>query len=193
MSLTQTQQDHRSTPVIDPGIRRALERVKTRLKPCIQCGTCSASCPNAQFMDLTPRQMWRLVLTDQTNDLFASHSFTMCSSCYWCTLRCPRGLELTLAMSELKQIGARLHLAGSKKSDLFYRLFLDNVRQYGRVREMELMGRYFLGLKNPMTPMAFAPMGMALMKRGKIRPEMPGHGPGKLDALFEAVREGEDK
>ncbi|WDP89891.1 MAG: 4Fe-4S dicluster domain-containing protein [Desulfobacter sp.] len=175
-----------------PGVIRALDRVKGMVKTCIQCGTCSASCPNVHFMDLTPRQMWRLVLTDRSADLFTSQSFTMCSACYWCTLRCPRGLALTAAVAELKQIGARLNLQTSKKSDLFYRLFLDNVRQYGRVREMELMGRYFLGLKNPVTPIAYTPLGLALMKRGKIHPQMPGQGPGKLDGLFEAVRERRD-
>lgn len=177
---------------LSPGISRALDRVKQMVTPCIQCGTCSASCPNAQFMDLTPRQMWRMVLSDELEDLFASRSFTMCSSCYWCTLRCPRGLELTRAMAELKQIGARLKLDTSKHSDLFYRLFLDNIRQYGRVREMELMGRYFLGIKNPATPITYAPLGLALLRRGKIKPELPGRGPGKLAALFEAVGKGED-
>ncbi len=172
-------------------IRGALDRVKERVRPCIQCGTCSASCPNAEFMDLTPRQMWRMVLTDEVGDLFASRSFTMCSSCYWCSLRCPRGLELTRAMGELKQIGARLKLNASTHSDLFYRLFLDNVRQYGRVREMELMGRYFWGLKNPLTPIVYAPLGLAMMRRGKVKPELPGHGPGKLNALFEAAGKGE--
>lgn len=178
---------------LPPGVKQALDGVKEMVKTCIQCGTCSASCPNAGFMDLTPRQMWRMVLTDQVEPLFASRSFTMCSACYWCTLRCPRGLELTRAMAELKQIGAQLHLPKTKKSDLFYALFLDNVRQYGRVREMELMGRYFLGLKNPMTPMSYTPLGLALLKRGKIKPEMPKHGPGKLDALFEAAGQKEGR
>jgi len=178
---------------LPPKIRRDLDRVKEMLKPCIQCGTCSASCPNAEFMDLTPRQMWRMVLMDQVESLYASHSFTMCSACYWCTLRCPRGLELTRAMGELKQVGARLKLEASKHSDLFYRLFLDNIRQYGRVREMELMGRYFWGLKNPITPISYAPLGLAMMRRGKIKPELPGHGPGKLDALFEAAGKREGK
>ncbi|MDD9301684.1 MAG: 4Fe-4S dicluster domain-containing protein [Desulfobacter sp.] len=169
-------------------IQASVAKVKEMVRSCIQCGTCSASCPNAEFMDITPRQMWRMVLTDRLDLLFASRSFTMCSSCYWCTLRCPRGLELTRAMGELKQIGARLKLGNSKKSDLFYRFFLDNVRQYGRVREVELMGRYFLGMRNPMAPLSYAPLGISLLKKGKIKPELPGRGPGKLADLFEAVQ-----
>ena len=86
-------------------IIKALNKVKQMVAPCIQCGTCSASCPNVAFMDFTPRQMWRMVLSDQLEDLFASKSFTMCSACYWCTLRCPRGLELTKAMAPDSGVG----------------------------------------------------------------------------------------
>lgn len=184
-TMTENRRSGESGVCLPPGAARVLERVRECLGPCIQCGTCSASCPNAEFMDLTPRQMWRMVLSGQTKDLFDSRSFTMCSACYWCTLRCPRGLPLTRAMAELKQAGALMKLSKSRSADLFYRLFLDNVRQYGRVREMELMGRYFWGMKNPMTPVSYARLGFALLRRKKIRPELPSRGAGKLDRLFE--------
>jgi len=144
-------------------------------------------------MDLTPRQMWRMVLAGETDTLFDSLSFSLCSACYMCTLRCPRGLALTRAMGELKQAGALMALSKTRASDLFYRLFLDNVRQYGRIREMELMGRYFWGLKNPVTPVSYAPLGLALLRRKKIRPQLPSRGPGKLDRLFEGVAAGGDR
>lgn len=169
---------------------RILARVKEEISPCIQCGTCSASCPNQEFMDLTPRQIWRMILGGREDEIFYSRSFIYCSACYTCTLRCPRGLPLTQAMAELKQAGALMGLSRSKASDLFYRLFLDNVRQYGRIREMELMGRYFWGLKNPLVPLSYALFGMALLRRKKIRPELPARGEGKLDRLFEAVGKG---
>ncbi len=173
----------------DRGIQDALARIKTMVGACIQCGTCSASCPNAEFMDITPRQMWRMLLSDQTKDLFESHSFMMCSACYYCTLRCPRGLELTLAMAALKQVGARMNLGQMKSCTLFYSLFLDNVRQYGRVREMELMGRYFWGMKNPITPITYAPLGLRLLRKKKIKPQLPRMGKGKLSKIFDAVKE----
>jgi heterodisulfide reductase subunit C len=176
-----------------PGVEHILDRVREQMNPCIQCGTCSASCPNQEFMDLTPRQMWRMVLAKETDTLFDSLSFTMCSACYWCTLRCPRGLPTTHAMEELKQAGALMARPKTRSSDLFYRLFLDNVRQYGRIREMELMGRFFLGMKNPVTPIAYAPLGMALMRRKKIWPKLPSRGPGKLDRLFDGVAAGGDR
>lgn len=166
-----------------------IDRVRERMGACIQCGTCSASCPNQGFMDLTPRRMWRMVLGGRTEALLASRSFIYCSACYTCTLRCPRGLPLTLAMAELKQAGALMRLPQSKASDLFYQVFLDNVRRYGRIREMELMGRYFWGLKNPVLPLSYTPLGLALLRRRKVRPELPVRGTGKLDRLFKSVLE----
>jgi heterodisulfide reductase subunit C len=75
-----------------------------------------------------------------------------------------------------------------KKGPYFYRSFLKTVRRYGRVKEMELMTRYFLALKSPVTPFSFTPLGIKLMLKGKLAPEMPKvFGQSKLDAIFRKV------
>lgn len=171
-------------------VKQAKEMVQT----CIQCGTCTASCPNLDFMDITPRHMWRLLLTDHVQALFSSKSFTMCSSCYFCTLRCPRGLELTQTMGLLKQAASRLKLKKFKRSSLFYKAFLDSVEKHGRVREMEFMTHYFISMKNPIIPFGYASLGLKLLAKGKIRPEFSsiGKGKGKLEAIFKKVAELEE-
>jgi len=163
--------------------------VKEMIQTCIQCGTCTASCPNIEFMDITPRHMWRLLLTDHAEALFSSKSFIMCSSCYYCTLRCPRGLELTSAMSLLKQAASKLKLKQFRRSSLFYGAFLDSVKKNGRVKEMEFMTHFFISMKNPVMPFAYASLGLKLLAKGKIRPELPSGGKGKLTALFNKVAE----
>jgi len=173
-------------------IERLLEETKTvkeMLKTCIQCGTCTASCPNNEFMDITPRHMWRLLLTDHVEALFSSKSFTMCSSCYYCTLRCPRGIELTSAMSLLKQSAAKLKLKKFKRSSLFYKSFLDSVESHGRVKEMEFMTHYFMAMKNPVIPFSYASLGLKLLSKKKIQPEFSFGGKGKLTALFKKTAE----
>lgn len=168
--------------------------VKEMIQTCIQCGTCTASCPNNEFMDITPRHMWRLLLTDHVDALFSSKSFIMCSSCYYCTLRCPRGLELTQAMSLLKQAASKLKLKQFQRSSLFYDAFLNSVQKHGRVKEMEFMTHYFISLKNPVIPFGYASLGLKLLAKGKIRPEF-GFGTkgkstgGKLTGLFKKVAE----
>ena len=160
------------------------------VRACMQCGTCTGSCVNADAMDPVPRQLWRMVQLGLKEEIFRSKTFWLCSSCYYCTLRCPRGLPLTETMAALKRIAIRENLLPDKKSSRFYLSFMETVRRYGRVREMELMARYFLSLKDPLTPLSFTPLGVKLLTRGKLAPQFPSlFGTGKLDAIYRKVQE----
>lgn len=165
-----------------------LAAVRKLIQPCIQCGTCTGSCPNAFAMDLTPRVLWRLVLRGEVDEIFESRTFTLCSSCYSCTLRCPRQLPVTEAMAGLKQEAARRRPELHRPSTAFSRTFMDSVRRHGRVNEMEFMFFYFAARKNPLLPFRFSPMGMRLMRRGKVKMSLPGSGGDDvLDSLFRTV------
>jgi heterodisulfide reductase subunit C len=176
-----------------PEAAEALAEIRAMVQPCIQCGTCTGSCPNEFAMDLTPRHMWRLVLLGRTEDVLASRTFSLCSACYMCTLRCPRGLPLTEAIGRLKQLAAPRHLPHLRSGDLFYRNFIDSVRRHGRVREMEFMSLYFAQMMNPWLPLRYAGMGMRLMRRGKVALQLPSRGSGRLAKLFEKVAEMENR
>ena len=169
-----------------------LALVREMVQACIQCGTCTGSCPNEFAMDVTPRRLWRLVLTGQKEEIFQSQTFTLCSSCYYCTLRCPRGLPLTEAMGALKQLAAREGLTRHRQSILFYKSFLESVRRHGRVREMEVMTLYFNAMKNPLLPLRFAALGVKLMLKGKVPLQIPSKGDGALAALFRKAAELEE-
>jgi heterodisulfide reductase subunit C len=166
-----------------------LAPIREMVQACIQCGTCTGSCPNAFAMDRTPRQMWRLVLTGRKSAIFSSQTFALCSACYACTLRCPRGLPLTEAIGRLKQIAAKERLALYKKSGRFYESFISSVRRHGRVREMEFMTLYFLSMKNPFLPLKFSSLGMRLMARGKVSVQVPSRGKRPLEGIFRKVEE----
>ncbi len=166
-----------------------LEKIQEAVRACIQCGTCTASCPNAFAMDYTPRRMWRMVLMGEIEDLFATQTFALCSACYYCTLRCPRGLPLTDAIYALKQIAVAQNAPVYKSGALFYQKFMDSVRRYGRVREMEFMSYYFAALKNPLTPFKFAPLGLKLMGKRKVKVQIPVKGAGRFDAMFKKAQE----
>jgi heterodisulfide reductase subunit C len=169
-------------PAVDP-----LEPIREMVSACIQCGTCTGSCPNAFAMDKTPRHMWRMVLVGEKDSIFRSKTFILCSSCYYCTLRCPRGLPLTDAMNALKQIASRDNLVTYRPSTLFYKKFIESVRRHGRVREMEFMTLYFNALKNPLVPFKFASLGMKLMMKGKISLQLPSKGTAPLEKIFKKV------
>ncbi len=166
-----------------------LSAVCDQVRACIQCGTCSASCPNAFAMDHPPRYLWRLLQVGDVEGVLTSRTFSMCSTCYCCTLRCPRGLPLTDVMSELKQIGSRQTPLLDPSGTLFYRNFLESVRRHGRVREMEFMTLYFSAMKNPVLPFQFASLGIRMLTRKKLSFEWPVRGEARLEALFSKVNE----
>jgi heterodisulfide reductase subunit C2 len=169
-----------------------LLKIQEMVRTCIQCGTCTGSCPNAQSMDYTPRHLWRLVLMGQKDAIYRSKTFALCSSCYFCTLRCPRGLALTEAMSALKQLAARENIESFRLSNRFYSSFLESVRRHGRVREMEMMNLYFIAMRNPLIPLKYAALGMKLLRKGKIPLRLPSKGNNVMDKIFRKVQELED-
>jgi heterodisulfide reductase subunit C2 len=164
-----------------------LSRLRREVQACIQCGTCTGSCPNAFAMDRTPRQLWRLLVMDEVEEIFRSKTFILCSACYLCTLRCPRGLPLTDLMAGLKAEAARRGIGRYRASTLFYDSFLANVRRNGRVQEMGLMMTYFTRLGRPGPPLANTGLGLKLMSKGKLKPVWPKGGGAKLGSLFDRV------
>nr|WP_281171571.1 4Fe-4S dicluster domain-containing protein [Desulfovibrio inopinatus] len=162
------------------------------MRGCIQCGTCTASCPNAFAMDVSPRRMWRLLLLGLLDEVLSSRTFWFCSTCYTCTLRCPRGLPLTETIGALKRLAGQETSVGVDQNAAFYRTFLDNIHRYGRIQETDLMLRYFIAKRDVFLPLQYVPLGMKLMRKGKLH--MPStERRGKLDSLFNSVARLEDK
>jgi heterodisulfide reductase subunit C len=87
-------------------------------------------------------------------------------------------------MSALKQVASRRGLRFYRQSTLFYQSFMESVRRHGRVREMEFMTLYFARLRHPFVPLRFAPLGLKLMRKGKVPLQLPSSGQGKLEAIF---------
>ncbi len=74
-----------------------------KILSCIQCGTCSASCPTSYAMDYTPRQLWRMVQLGLTAEVLTSRTFWLCTVCKSCQVRCPRGIQITDTMVALRE------------------------------------------------------------------------------------------
>jgi heterodisulfide reductase subunit C len=179
-------------PGQDEQYRSALDEVQEMVRACMQCGTCTASCPNSAAMDLTPRAMWRMLLTGMDQEVLASKTYWLCSSCYTCTLRCPRGLPLTSAVAALKRLATGQEVQGSQKHSAFYRTFLDNIHKYGRIQEMDLMLHYFLAMRDPRLPFEYTPLGVKMLFKGKLH-TASSRQKGKLAPMFEKVRQMEEK
>lgn len=171
----------------DPAFGDRLTTAGLELRTCVQCGTCTASCPSASAMDITPRKMWRMVQLGMVEEVLTSKTMWLCSICYQCQVRCPRGIPLTDAIAKLKQLAIQQQIKQWRESTTFYIAFSDVMRRYGRMRETEFMARYFLS-NSPLEAFGYAGMGLTLLRRGKLRPELPRLiGEGKLSKLFDRV------
>jgi len=73
---------------------------------CYQCGKCSAGCPMADKMDILPNQIVRLVQLGEVSVL-DSNAIWMCTSCFTCTLRCPRNVDVASIIDALRQVTLR--------------------------------------------------------------------------------------
>jgi len=87
---------------IDRSFLEAIDPL-AKLRTCIQCGTCSATCPTAYAMDYSPRQVWRMVNLGLRDEVLNSRTYWLCTTCKSCQVRCPRGIDIMDSMIALKE------------------------------------------------------------------------------------------
>jgi len=170
-----------------------LERIPDgkKIKLCIQCGTCSGSCPTAHAMDYTPRAVIAALRAGKLERVVASDTAWLCASCYNCTVHCPAGIQFTDMMYALKRLGIKYGLAA--KDDRGQKLigaFVEDVDATGRNSEVWMMIRYFMrtGPGAALRDAAFA-MNMWKNRRLKLRPERL-KAQEQLKAMRDALGEG---
>ena len=91
-------------------VKKVAEISGQNLNLCYQCGTCSASCPMSFAMDSPPRKIMRLVQLGLEEELANSRTNWLCATCLTCTVRCPRGIDLSRVMEALRLITLRKNI-----------------------------------------------------------------------------------
>ena len=74
---------------------------------CMKCGTCSASCPSYNEMDIKPHQFVSYVQNGNIEALTQSKSLWKCLSCFACIERCPRDVKPGKLIDAARQIVLR--------------------------------------------------------------------------------------
>ena len=166
------------TPGLLPLSERELRRTfleQARLVPggeriarCLQCGTCTGSCPVSYAMDIPPRMVIALFRAGEIERILRSRTIWICASCYMCTTRCPQGIKITDLLCALKRtaLDARLyprHFPVYVLSESFVSL----VNRFGRNHEMLLLARYYLR-RNPLALLRLLPLGWKLFRAGRV-------------------------
>ncbi len=158
---------------------------------CYQCGKCTAGCPMAPYMDLTPNQVMHLVQSGDpsaADKVLGCKAIWSCAGCLTCTQRCPKELDPAAVMDALREMSYRQGKVSpeQKKVLAFHESFLKTVEKTGRMSEFSLVRRYKTATMDLLSDLAVAP---AMMARGKLK--FTGHkGGGRKDVqkIFQACR-----
>lgn len=151
-----------------------VEAIVEAVSVCYQCGTCSGSCPVAPAggMDYTPRTIMRMIQAGLEDEVLSSETVWTCAACYSCAVRCPRDIDITDIMIRLRNLALvrgyppRTNVA--RRGRIYNWDFMQIVRRFGRIYELELVLRYHLKT-NPLNLLGMAPVGLKMLRKGKLR------------------------
>jgi len=139
-----------------------------RIFSCIQCGTCSGTCPLSIYMDLTPRRVMALLREGFRNEALKSETIWLCASCYSCAVHCPQDIHITDVMYTLKREAIRSKLYPSRfPIPVLAREFYEIVRRKGRNSETWLVLRLALR-SNPLILLGMMKTGWQLFRTGRM-------------------------
>ena len=138
------------------------------IRLCIQCGTCTASCPSADKMDHTPSQLIAMARAGMRREVLSSNAMWYCLSCYLCTVRCPRGIKQTEMMHALESLALRESLSHAGTfTPTMYRSFNHFACALGSLPEFGFMTWFYL-LSNPLRAFRVIPVAINLFRRGRL-------------------------
>jgi quinone-modifying oxidoreductase, subunit QmoC len=138
-----------------------------KIKDCIQCGTCSGSCPVSWAMEETPRQIFAMIRAGMRDKVLDSITIWTCASCYQCMHRCPQKIKITDIMYMLKRMAIRENRQRSKSAAALSTSFFDIVNKKGRNHETSLMLKVLMAT-NPLKGLSLAPVGIGLIRHGRL-------------------------
>jgi len=155
---------------LDPtfGQRTAEMAHGEQLFSCIQCGTCSGTCPVAIYMDYTPRRVIAMVRAGLKKEVLNSRTIWLCASCYSCTVECPKKVRITDVMYALKRqaIQENVHpkrFPVSVMAREFYKLVSKNGRNSEGLLIFSLYSK-----TNPLQFLKYSTMGLRLLLQGRM-------------------------
>lgn len=134
---------------------------------CYQCKRCSNGCPVAPNADMHPAQIMRAIQLGQVDLALDARFIWLCTGCQTCTTRCPQSIDVAAVMDELRIIARRENrIAEDAALADVLRLNAQSIERWGRLYEVELVGRALLA--NPQTMRAYIPIGKRMMTKRKI-------------------------
>ena len=146
---------------------RALPQGET-IDRCIQCGTCSGSCPTSAAMEYGPREIIAALRAGMLDRVLKSNTVWLCASCYSCSVRCPAKIPFTDVMYELKRLGVKYGMYPPRTTNaMMAGAFAEVVDKHGRNPETKLLRKYYMRT-NPFKGLGQLGLVFNLFRRGRL-------------------------
>jgi heterodisulfide reductase subunit C len=164
-----------------------------RILDCIQCGVCAGSCHARFAMDYSPMQIIKMAQLGLKKDVLSSSTIWICASCYTCTSRCPRGIDIPLLMSSFKNKAMEDKVpAKIPTKPKFHKAFTEIVGKYGRMHEAQLQVK-LMKKTNPKAVLNNMLFGLQMYRKGKVKiaPSRIKHTK-DIEAIFKSAQKKEE-
>jgi heterodisulfide reductase subunit C len=93
--------------VIDLGSKIFPKEDMTTLRACLQCGTCTGSCPSGRRTAWRIRQIFLKTINGLREETLSSDDLWNCTTCYTCQERCPRKVKTTDIVRVLRNLAVK--------------------------------------------------------------------------------------
>jgi heterodisulfide reductase subunit C len=149
---------------------------------CMQCGMCTGSCPVSEWMDFSPREIVEMIRLGLSEEVLNSNTLWICTSCYSCSVRCPRGIKPTELMNVLRELAITAGITNQRvKLD---NIVMELIKHTGRSSEFPLVSKFsrHTGIRKSLKQL---PFGIALMRHGKLSVKTQRmNNPRALESIF---------
>ncbi len=141
------------------------------LDECIQCGTCSGSCPTSYAMEYSPREIIAALRAGNLEIILEGNTMWTCTSCYNCTVRCPEKIRVTDLMYELKRLAVKYNLyAPGNPSVVVAKTFMEMIENHGRNSEPTFMVLFYLRTNMLKMITKGSPLAMKFWSHKRLKP-----------------------
>lgn len=134
---------------------------------CYHCQRCGGGCPVADATGTTPNRFLRLLQLGLVDEALESPLLWLCVGCSTCGARCPNLISTNEVIDQLRAQTSRHKSVAPETQDVrvFHRLFLNQIRRFGRLHEPSLIGSLKVRTRTFFKDLG---LGLKMFKKGKL-------------------------
>ena len=137
------------------------------IQKCIQCGTCSATCPVFRYNPQgNPRKIIAQALLGLKEEVIRSEMIWLCAKCQSCVAKCHKDVSPGEIIGAIRTIAIREGAGGAGVRHS--RAFGKDIYRFGKLNEMTLP---LVTLRHNIAKMF--PLALKMFLRGKLPPVLP--------------------